>query len=111
MGVESSLSEAGAAIVKVVGSVVQAQNAISDGVSFAAAIVDLRLRDGDASPLDTILSRRGIPVIVTTGDHPDDVQADLSNAVVILRKPYSESELIKAAACLAKANESANQKN
>ena len=36
-------------IIKIVGSVVQAQSAISDGVSFDAAIVDLHLADGDGS--------------------------------------------------------------
>jgi DNA-binding response OmpR family regulator len=102
MDVENSLRDAGASVIRTVGSVIQAQSAIRDGVGFDAAIVDLHLSDGDASPLVTVLSRRGIPVIVTTGDGPDDTQPDLRNAVAILRKPFREDELIKTMAWLTK---------
>lgn len=105
LNVENSLKDAGAAVIKTVGSVAKAQVALGDGVFFDTAIVDLRLSDGDGSQLIGVLTGRGIPVVVTTGANLDDVQPDLSKAVAVLQKPYLESDLIKTMTWLTKATD------
>jgi CheY-like chemotaxis protein len=70
MSVESCLQNAGAAVV-VANSIALAQSALDEGIPFDAAVVDLLLADGDASPLIQGLSERGIPVVITTGDEVD----------------------------------------
>ena len=42
-----------------------------EGIPFDAAIVDLYLGDDNAYPVVEILSERGIPVVITTGDEID----------------------------------------
>ena len=91
MGVEYSLKEAGAASVTIASSVAQAQTALLKG-SYDAAVVDFHLSDGGSVLIDT-LSRREIPVVVTTGD--SFAQPDLSKTVTVLQKPYSDRDLIK----------------
>jgi CheY-like chemotaxis protein len=100
MNVEYSLHQAGAATVTIASSVVQAQAALIKG-QYDAAVVDFRLPDSDASVLIDALSEREIPVVVTTGD--SFVQADLSKRVAVLRKPYSDRDLIKVMTWLARA--------
>ena len=58
-----------------------------------AAVVNLRLADGDGSPLVGMLSKHGIPVVVTTGFSAD--QAPVGKAAAFLEKPYRESDLIE----------------
>jgi DNA-binding NtrC family response regulator len=100
MNVEYSLKEAGAATVTIASSLAQAQTALMKG-SYDAAVVDFRLPDGDANVLIDALSAREIPVVVTTGD--SFVRADLSKRVAVLRKPYSDRDLIKVMTWLARA--------
>jgi hypothetical protein len=71
-----------------------AQSALDEGIPFDAAVVDLHLADGNASPLIQVLSERGIPVVITTGDEVDRGQPALSKAVAILQKPHADSDLI-----------------
>ncbi len=96
MSVESSLLDAGAAIVKTASSIAAAQSALDEGIKFDAAIVDLLLTHENACPLIQVLSERGIPVVITTGDEIDLGHSAFSNAVAFLQKPYSDSELIEA---------------
>jgi DNA-binding response OmpR family regulator len=100
MSVEYSLNEAGAATVTIARSVAQAQTALVRG-SYDAAVVDFHLPDGDASVLIEALSGREIAVVVTTGD--SFVQPDLSKTVAVLRKPYSDRDLIKVMTWLTRA--------
>jgi DNA-binding NtrC family response regulator len=100
MNVEYSLKEAGAATVTIASSLAQAQTALMKG-SYDAAVVDFRLPDGDANVLIDALSGREIPVVVTTGD--SFVRADLRKKVAMLRKPYSDRDLIKVMTWLARA--------
>jgi DNA-binding NtrC family response regulator len=100
MNVEYSLNEAGAATVTIASSLAQAQTALMNG-SYDAAVVDFRLPDGDANVLIDVLSGREIPVVVTTGD--SFVRADLRKRVAVLRKPYSDRDLIKVMTWLARA--------
>jgi DNA-binding NtrC family response regulator len=94
--VETCLLDAGAAIVKIANSIAAAQSTLDDGIPFDAAIVDLLMVDGNASPLIQILSEREIPVVISTGDEIDLEHPALSNAVAILQKPHTYSDLIEA---------------
>jgi DNA-binding NtrC family response regulator len=96
MGVELCLQDAGAAVVKIANSIALAQSALDEGIPFDAAVVDLRLADGNASPLIQVLSERGIPVVITTGDEVDRGHPALSKAVAILQKPHADSDLVNA---------------
>ena len=95
LNVESCLQDAGAAVV-VANSIALAQSALDEGTPFDVAVVDFLLADGNASTLIQVLSERGIPVVVTTGDEVDRGQPALSKAVAILQKPHTESDLINA---------------
>jgi DNA-binding NtrC family response regulator len=92
---ESCLQDAGAAVV-IANSIALAQSALDEGIPFDAAVADLRLADGNASPLIEVLSERGIPVVISTGNEVDRGQPTLSKAVAILQKPYAASDLINA---------------
>jgi DNA-binding NtrC family response regulator len=96
MNVESCLLDAGAAVVKIANSIASAKSALEEGIQFDVAIVDLILEDGNATPLFQILSERGIPVVITTGDQVDQGLPALSKAVTILQKPYLDRDLINA---------------
>ncbi|MGH6850515.1 MAG: response regulator [Methylocella sp.] len=96
MGIESSLQDAGAAVVKIANSIAFAQSALDDGNPFDAAVVDLHVADGDASPLVQVLSDRGIPVVISTGYKVHAGEPALSRAVAILQKPHAGSDLINA---------------
>src|ERR1700730_6065367 len=92
MSVESCLQNAGDAVV-IANSIALAQSALDEGISFDAAVVDFLLADGNASTLIQVLSERGIPVVITTGDQVDHGQPALSKAAA-LQKPHTESDLI-----------------
>ena len=91
MFVESCLQDAGAAVVKIAASISAARSVLNE--SFDAAVIDLHVADGDASPLIGVLSERGIPVVVTTGGTID--RELLTQTVAVLQKPYPEADLIK----------------
>jgi DNA-binding response OmpR family regulator len=100
ISVECLLNEAGAATVTITSSIAQAQTALMEG-SYDAAVVDSRLPAGDASALIEALSGKEMPVMVTTGD--SFVQPDISKTVAVLRKPYSDRDLIKVITCVTRA--------
>jgi DNA-binding NtrC family response regulator len=96
LGVETCLQDAGAAVVKIANSLALAQRAVDERIPFDAAVVDLQLPDGNASPLIQVLSERGIPVVITTGDEVDPRHPALSKALAILQKPHADSDLVNA---------------
>jgi DNA-binding NtrC family response regulator len=96
LNVESCLLEAGAAFVKIVNSIVWAQSSLDGDIPFDAAVVDLCVVDGNASPLIPVLSERGIPVVITTGADVDLGHPALSKAAVVIQKPHANSDLIEA---------------
>jgi DNA-binding NtrC family response regulator len=96
VSVESCLLDAGASVVKIANSIAAAQSTLDDDMPFDAAIVDLHLVDGNASPLIQVLSEREIPVVISTGDEIDLEHPALSKAVAILQKPHTDSDLIEA---------------
>jgi DNA-binding response OmpR family regulator len=83
MFVESCLQDAGAAVVKIAASISAARSVLDE--SFDAAVIDLHVADGDASPLIGVLSERRIPVVVTTGGTID--RELLTQTVAVLQKP------------------------
>jgi DNA-binding NtrC family response regulator len=91
---EFSLRDAGAAVVRIANSVASAKSVLDEGFPFDVALVDLCLKDGDASPLVQILSERGIAVVITTGYAVGRGQAALRPAIGILQKPYTDEDLI-----------------
>jgi DNA-binding NtrC family response regulator len=101
MNVEADLQDAGVAVVKIADSVAAARRAIDEG-KFDAAVIDLRVADGDAGPLIQVPSERGTPVVVTTGESAHGELPDLSKAVAILQKPYPQGDLVKVVAWLVK---------
>jgi len=96
MGFESCLQDAGAAVVKIANSLASAQRTLDEDIPFDAAVVDLQLADGNASALIEVLSERGIPVVITTGDEVDPRHPALSKALAILQKPHADSDLVNA---------------
>jgi DNA-binding NtrC family response regulator len=70
MGFESCLQHAGA-VVKIANSIASAHSALEEGIPFDAAVVELVVADGNASPLIQVLSERGIPVVITTSYEAD----------------------------------------
>jgi hypothetical protein len=84
------LQDADAAVIKIAASISAARIAIAEGITFDAAVIDLRVADGDASWLIEILAEHGIPVVVTTDGSIDREAHDLSKALAVLRKPYPE---------------------
>lgn len=88
--VEEQLLAAGAR-VKTAASNAEVFQLLTAG-PFDAAMLDVRIGDGDCSDAAAALRRRGVPFIVTTGDtHAPDFGAHRS-----LTKPYSEEQLIEA---------------
>jgi CheY-like chemotaxis protein len=86
MSVEACLLDADVAVVKIANSIASAKSALDEGIQFDVAIVDLILEDGNATPLFQVLSGRGIPVVITTGDEVDQGLPAQSKAITILQK-------------------------
>ncbi len=60
-----------------------------------AAILDLHLRDGDGLSIAEVLESRGVPVIICSGGHPEDLPGDYKVAAWV-RKPFVEGDLVAA---------------
>ena len=95
LNIESCLQDAGAAVV-IANSIALAKSTLAEGTTFDAAVVDLLLADGNASPLIQVLSERGIAVVIATGDVVCEGQPAHSKAITILQKPYTGRDLINA---------------
>jgi len=92
LSIESDLRDAGAAVVQLVGSVIEAQRTIHESSVFDVAVVDLQLADGDAGPLIQILWEQGIPVVVATGAIVERNPQCAREGVMVLQKPYPEGK-------------------
>jgi DNA-binding NtrC family response regulator len=74
---------------------------VADGFAFIAAnvfdaaVMDVRLADGDSDALVAALVARGTPLIVTSGAGVAR-HTDASDGVVFLQKPYTDRALHKA---------------
>jgi DNA-binding NtrC family response regulator len=91
---QSLLEEAGAAVEGPFALLTSAQDALARGGAFDAAIVDLRLRDAESTPLIAVLAERGVPMVIYTGT-PDAVEAYLSaRSVGICLKPAPPAQAV-----------------
>lgn len=74
---------------------------VADGFAFLAAndcdaaIMDVRLADGDSDTLVAALVARGTPLIVTSGERAS-AHATGANGAAFLQKPYRDRDLHKA---------------
>jgi CheY-like chemotaxis protein len=94
--VEDGLREAGGPAVTAAHTLAQARNILNGPDKFDAAIVDLRLPDGDATPLINIPTSRGTPVVVATAALLDHLELSSKEHVRVLEKPFGETALIEA---------------
>jgi len=83
--------EAGAAEVLLAKSIAEVRKVLADGPRIDVVVLDLKLRDEDASTLIEDLVRRRIPFLVSTA-----FAVDGPSGVPVLRKPYRDAEFIDA---------------
>ena len=62
---------------------------------YAAAIVDMRVKDGDSSPAAMVLAANGVPLVIASGYTDLNLPAGLTN-VPLLSTPYYDEELAAA---------------
>jgi DNA-binding NtrC family response regulator len=85
---ESLLLEAGAATVRLCGTVDQAMRYLeSERDSIEAAILDVRVGRAEVAPVARMLDRRGIPFVFYTGQTETDPVRDEWPDCVVLQKP------------------------
>lgn len=71
--------------------------------ALSAAVVDVRLPDGQGTDLAVELTRRGIPVVLVTGfsaDEPLRVVGELNGRGHLLTKPFAPTALLEALVAL-----------
>jgi DNA-binding response OmpR family regulator len=92
------LSSAGAEIIGPAATVRRAQE-LAEVKPISCAIIDLHLHDGLVFPLAQELRRKGVSIVIYTGDPTalETIQRDLPHAAAIL-KPAAVETLISAAA-------------
>lgn len=94
INLETIMREAGATSIELASSLADAKKLI-DTASFDAAILDIRLMDGDSLPLAEDLIRRGVPVVIHSG-HANLGHAQIVPDAVFLPKPSRPSEIVQA---------------
>lgn len=90
LDIQRLLEDAGASEALVATTLAEANAILADGSPIHLAVVDLRLGSEDAGPLVSDLKQRGIPILITSGLSPGDME--VAGAVAILPKPYSDEE-------------------
>ena len=90
---ESFLLDAGAANVEIATTLFEAE-ALVEGSSFDAAVLDIRLPDGETYGLATSLQRIGTPVIIYSG-HVDDEHLTRLSPVIVCAKPAMPHEIVQ----------------
>lgn len=94
MSISAMLTDAEAVPVGPAASVREARQLIRDVAALDAAVLDVNLADGSATPILEALSARGIPAVVCTGDVvPEDVRHRHPD-LVALSKPVLPARLI-----------------
>jgi DNA-binding NtrC family response regulator len=88
------LTEAEADVVGPLATVAEARQLVRNGVKIHAALLDLTLRDGSATPLLEALTARGIPTLVYAGTGlPDEVRRRHPQLIALL-KPVAPARLV-----------------
>lgn len=91
---KSYLEEAGAVSVTTASTLKEADIKITNG-EFGAAIVDVRLPDGEAYELAAKLIDQGVPVVIHSGHATQERHGELAGAV-FCAKPATPNELLAA---------------
>lgn len=81
------------------GASVTSVSRLSEGLavvnkSYSAAILDVRLPDGEVFPVADALSKRDIPIVFHSGHAKGDVLADQYPNAAYIEKPADEGELL-----------------
>lgn len=88
------LSREGAAVVGPVGSVEAAARLAADDDGLHAAVLDVKLSDGDIYDLARRLDARGVRLLFVSGWDPETAPADLHHCVR-LEKPAAPAQLLR----------------
>jgi len=60
-----------------------------------AALLDIRVRGQLVSPVAEELERQGVPILLTSAYHVDDIPRPLRQAAAFLRKPFTEDDVLE----------------
>jgi DNA-binding response OmpR family regulator len=90
MDLEAIALEAGA--VPLCAATVREALTLAECATFALALLDIDVRDGNTFPVARILMQRRVPVIFVSAVRPVDIPDDVSTAP-LLPKPYRPAEL------------------
>ena len=96
--IEDMLADLGCESVTAAATIDQAV-ALIDGQAFDAAMLDLNLNDHSSYVVADALAARGVPFVFCTGNSVFDMK-DSHRDRAVLRKPFSEKELIETLARL-----------
>ena len=90
---ESFLLEAGAVKVEIATTLADAETLVENS-SFDAAVLDIRLPDGETYDLASALQRVGTPVIIYSG-HVDEEHLKNLSPVIVCAKPAMPNEIVQ----------------
>ena len=94
VNLETIMRDAGAQNIRMAATVVDATILIERG-AYDAAILDIRLMDGDSLPLAEKLIDRGVPVVIHSG-YTNPSHSQILPEAVFLPKPAAPTEIIEA---------------
>jgi signal transduction histidine kinase/DNA-binding response OmpR family regulator len=98
LDITAGLQEAGAEILASAGTAEQALDLIENG-QFDAALLDGNLQGRPVDEIAAALTRRGVPFLFVTGYGAESLPVSFRN-VTVLAKPFSQPQLVDAAARL-----------
>lgn len=90
---EATMRNAGASRVEMAASLSDAQ-LLADCFDFDAAILDIRLMDGESLPLAQKLIKRDVPVVIHSG-HLNQAHETMMPEAVFLPKPSTPTEIVR----------------
>lgn len=94
INLESIVRDAGAGSVRLAASLADARKVVDEG-TFDAAILDIRLMDGDSLPLAQELIASGVNVVIHSG-HAHLGHAEIVPEAYFLPKPSTPAEIVQA---------------
>ncbi|MEL7198208.1 MAG: response regulator [Pseudomonadota bacterium] len=93
INLEATMRDAGASKVEMAASLADAERLVEES-TFDAAILDIRLMDGDSLPLAQRLIKKGVPVVIHSG-HANHAHTALVPEAVFLPKPSTPTEIVR----------------
>ncbi len=94
LNLETIMRDAGAGLIELAASIADAAKLI-EATQFDAAILDIRLMDGDSLPLAVELIEQGVPVVIHSG-HANLGHSQIVPDAVFLPKPSTPTEIVQA---------------